>query len=212
MDEAARIAASRRSVERLETDRARWTDRDSYLPFWDARGAAVAPLLKNRDWVCDLGCGAQALRKQLAPGTRYLPADIHAWTEDTETCELNEGRLPRRSLLRCDVAVMLGVLEYIVDPASLLRHLHGYAEHLLLTYCTPELWTVDRAGFGWVNALSEADLRTLLADAGYAVAATSVFDDRQLILQAVNTGFAQLRRLRRSASRRLMIRPAVPRA
>lgn len=207
MQEAERTAANRRSVARRETDRARWTDRDSYLPFWDARSAAIGPLLKDRDWVCDIGCGAQALYKQLAPGTRYLPADIRAWTEDTETCELNEGRLPLRSLSRCDVAVMLGVLEYIIDPATLLRNLHGYAEHLLLTYCVPELWTADRAGYGWVNALSEVDLRTLLADAGYTVVATSVFDDRQLILQATNTGFSPFRRLRRSAGRR-MIRPA----
>ena len=204
MNEAEQVAARRRSVAQLTTDAARWTDPDSYLPFWDGRAVAVGPTLRDRRWVCDVGCGRQALRAQLAPGTRYLPADIRGWTADTETCELNQGRLPRRSLLRCDVAVMLGVLEYIVDPGLLLTRLHRYAEHLLLTYCAPELWSVDRAGFSWVNALSAADLQALLIRAGYAVTGTSRFEDRQLVMQASARAFGPLKRLRRSAARRAL--------
>ena len=182
------------------TDLGRWTDRESYLPFWDARATAVAPLLAGRGWVCDIGCGAQALRSRVAAGVRYLPADLRAWTEDTETCALN-------AVLRCDVAVMLGVLEYIVDPAALLARLSHYAEHLLLTYSAPELWAVDRAGFGWVNALGRQPLITMLAANGYHVTATSVFEDRQLVIQAA-TRFGALQRLRRSAARQLLKRPA----
>ena len=206
MTEAEQVAARRRSVAGGITDAARWTDPDSYLPFWDSRAVAVAPMLRDLRWVCDIGCGRQALRTQLRPGTRYLPADIRGWTADTETCELNQGRLPRRALLRCDVAVMLGVLEYIVDPGLLLIRLRGYAEHLLLTYCAPELWTVDRAGFGWVNALGEGELHALLTAAGYTVTATSRFEDRQLVVRASAHPFGPLRRLRRSTARRIPIR------
>ena len=204
MTETEQVAARRRSVAQRTTDATRWMDPDSYLPFWDGRAVAVGPLLRDRRWVCDIGCGRQALRTQLGAGTRYLPADIRGWTGDTEICELNQGRLPRRSLLRCDVAVMLGVLEYIVDPGLLLTRLHRYAEHLLLTYCVPELWTVDRAGFGWVNALSESDLRALLIDAGYMVTGTCRFEDRQLVVQARARSFGAVRRLRRSAARGLV--------
>ena len=204
MDEAEQVAARRRSVAQRMTDAARWTDPDSYLPFWDSRAVAVGPLLRGRRWVCDIGCGRQALRAQLEPGTRYLPADLRGWTADTETCELNQGRLPRRALLRCDVAVMLGVLEYIVDPALLLTRLHRHAEHLLLTYCLPELWEVDRAGFGWVNALRAEELQALLTGAGYTVTATSRFEDRQLVVQARARSFGRLKRLRRDAARRLL--------
>ncbi len=211
MDEAEQVAARRRSVAQGVTDAARWSDPDSYLPFWDARAAAVAPMLRERRWVCDIGCGRQALRAQLEPGTRYLPADIRRWTPDTEPCELNQGRLPRRALRRCDVAVLLGVVEYILDPQRLLTRLHRYAEHLLLTYCAPELWTVDRAGFGWVNALSEAELRALLGGAGYAVTGTGVFEERQLVVQARATRFGPLRRLRRSAARRALASSEVSR-
>ena len=209
MNEAEQVAARRRSVAQRVTDAARWSDPESYLPFWDGRAAAVAPLLRGRRWVCDIGCGRQALRARLEPGTRYLPADLRPWTADTESCELNQGRLPRRALRCCDVAVMLGVLEYVVDPGLLLTRLHRHAEHLLLTYCAPELWTVDRAGFGWVNALSGAELRALLQRAGYAVTATSCFEDRQLVLQASARRFGPLKRLRRRAARR-SIAPAQP--
>ena len=208
MNEAEQVAARRDSVARRVTDAARWADPDSYLPFWDGRASAVGPLLRGRAWVCDIGCGRQALRAQLQPGTRYLPADLRAWTADTERCELNRGRLPRRALLRCDVAAMLGGREYSGDPGLLLTRLHRYAEHLLLTYCAPELWTVDRAGFGWVNALSEAELQALLARAGYVVTGTSRFEDRQLVVQASARSFGPLKRLRRSAVRQALGRGA----
>ena len=195
------LARRRASVRAGSTDVARWTARDSFPDYWDPRAAAVAPLLEGFGWVCDIGCGQQALRRHLAPGVRYLPADLRAWTPDTETCDLNAGQLPLRSLRLCDAATLLGVLEYIPDPATLLRRLGQEAEHLVLTYCATDLWQADRAAMGWMNAMDQAGLRALVTACGYRIVQAEVFDGRQLLLHAVVPGFPLRRRVARRVAR-----------
>ncbi len=191
-----------RVVAARQTDHERWRDAASYEPDWAGRGIAAARLLHGARWVCDIGCGMQTLRQALPADVIYLPCDLRQWTPEVEPCDLNAGVLPARSLARCDVACLLGVLEYIHDPARLLADVARYAEGIVVSYNVPELVDHDRAGLGWVNALSGAALTGLLRDAGYAVREAMVFQDRELLVRAALPSLPLRARVRRALTRR----------
>ncbi len=88
----------------------------------------------DAEWVCDLGCGPQFLRRHLGQGIVYLPADLIQWTPDTEVCDVNAGHLPVRSLTLCDTCVMMGVIGRIRDPRWFFGELARHAEHLLFSH------------------------------------------------------------------------------
>jgi hypothetical protein len=196
IDRRMRVVAAR------QTDHERWRDAASYEPDWAGRGVEAARLLRGAGWVCDIGCGMQTLRQALPADVIYLPCDLRQWTPRVEPCDLNAGVLPVRSLARCDVVCLLGVLEYIYHPARLLAALARYAEGIVVSYNVPELADHDRAGFGWVNALSGEALTGLLRDAGYATHETVVFQDRELLVRAALPGLPLHARLRRAVARR----------
>ena len=88
----------------------------------------------DAEWVCDLGCGPQFLRRHLGQGIVYLPADLIQWTPDTEVCDVNAGHLPVRSLTLCDTCVMMGVIGRIRDPRWFFGELARHVEHLLFSH------------------------------------------------------------------------------
>jgi len=202
------VGRRRSTVLARQTDAARWLNRDSYEDHWNDRAIAVAGHLTRAAWVCDLGCGQQALRRALPAGISYLPADLRAWTPDTARCDLNAGLMPVRYLRACDTVTMLGVLEYIFDPAALLRRLACSAESIVLTYCAVDLWDADRAGYGWVNGLRVEDLRVLLQSVGYSIEITDIYQGRQIIMRG-RQRLSFMRRMLRH-SERLRLRLAAP--
>ena len=191
MTELQQAEAERRvrAVQDGRTDIERWSDPGSYEPSWSARGAVVAAMCEPGQAVCDIGCGQQTLRGHLPPGTLYLPADLRAWTDEVELCELNAGVLPERSLARCDIAVMLGVLEYIRDPAALLAALASRVGTVVVSYNCADFAQVDRAALGWVNALTEAELLAMLDAAAFDVVRASRFNQNELIVLARSRAF-----------------------
>lgn len=199
----ARVAAG-------TTDRERWEDAASYERFWSDRSAAAAKLCRPGQWVCDIGCGMQALSQMLSPGCAYLPADLRAWTPAVEVCDLNAGLLPERHLARCDVATLLGVIEYVFDPPGLFTALARRAETVVVSYNCAELAEVDRAGFGWVNALTREALVDGLRQAGFHPDTVERFGAMEILVRATNPRFGSLRRLRRRAARLLHARPEAP--
>jgi hypothetical protein len=194
------------------TDRERWEDVASYEQFWSDRSAAAAKLCRPGQWVCDIGCGMQRLAAGLPPGCVYLPADLRRWNPTVEGCDLNAGLLPERHLARCDVVTLLGVIEYIFDPALLLSALARRAEIVVLSYNCVELADVDRAGFGWVGALTSQTLAELLRQTGFRLESVERFGTTEILVQASNPGFGPWRRVRRRAARILYGRPDMPNA
>ncbi|WP_428487096.1 methyltransferase domain-containing protein [Rhodopila sp.] len=189
------------------TDRERWEDATSYERFWSDRSAAAAKLCRSGQWVCDIGCGMQGLKAMLPAGCTYLPADLRRWEPVVETCDLNAGRLPERHLVRCDVVILLGVIEYIYDLPRLLAALARRAETVVVSYNCAELAEVDRPGFGWVNALTTEALLELLRQAGLQPNALERFGAMEILVRARNPGFGPLQRLRRRAARLSPARP-----
>ena len=177
-----------------QTDRERWENVESYEQFWSDRSAAAAKLCRSGQWVCDIGCGMQRLAAALPPGCVYLPADLHRLDPAVDSCDLNAGLLPVRHLARCDVVTLLGVIEYIFDPLRLLSALAQRAEIVVLSYNSVELADVDRAGFGWVGALTSQTVVELVRQAGLRLECVERFNAAEILVRASNPGFGPLRR------------------
>lgn len=84
--------------------------------------------------VADFGCGQQELRHLLPQGWSYAPYDYRSRSADTRICDFSQ------SVPDCqhDVIFMLGVLEYLPNPARLLRQA-----------LTEARWTVFSCVCGW---------------------------------------------------------------
>jgi len=100
---------------------------NSRLGEWPERAIEAAWLimslpLNQGDKVVDLGCGKQTLRCLLPAELVYVPVDNQRRSDDTLVMDLNEP-VPDESF---DVAVMLGLLEYLDDP---LQRFNWCAEH-----------------------------------------------------------------------------------
>lgn len=128
------VLAEARTISPLD----HWGQIDNHNPKWDKRAAAALSLCTSVDrWICDLGCGRQAIRPLLAAGDRYLPMDVKAWTPDTLVCDVNAGLLPRHYLEACDYCLLLGVIGYVEEPGWLLGSLGETVPMLIMSWTVP---------------------------------------------------------------------------
>lgn len=188
-------------LKRQRSDARDWLDRTTYQPGywrWARRAHLAAGMCREDGWVSDLGCGMQVLRHFLPRGVVYLPADLRQWTDDTEFCDLNAGKLPLRSLTQCDVAVMLGVIEYIVQPEKVLAELSQRTEFIVLSYNATD--THPRRVPHWTLHLSRSERRGMVARQGFRIEREILFD-RQMLLRARNERFSPEMRAYREAAR-----------
>jgi hypothetical protein len=192
------------------TDRERWSSPDRYDQAWQVRSVAAIEMAPHASWICDLGCGTlQSLKAALRSGQVYLPADLTQWTADTELCELNELRLPYRSLSICDTVFLLGVIEYIFKPAYLLEAISSNVEFLLLSYNqTPSEGrssnlSEERRSVGWVNDFTELELLTLLLTNGFEIQNKQkiLVNDSTTLVTARSKRFTNQQRARRYFNR-----------
>ncbi|MCG7360614.1 class I SAM-dependent methyltransferase [Roseomonas sp. ACRSG] len=202
-DEESEIARRKAVVAAGGTDRERWCDPASYEAFWSDRSVAAGQMLPPGLRVCDIGCGMQGLRAHLPAGSIYLPADLRAWTPEVLPCDLNAGLLPERYLAICDVVCLLGVIEYLYDLPAFFTALRRRTETVLVSYNCVDFAAVDRAGYGWVNALGSEQLLALLRDHGFEIAEVRRVGRMEILVRATQPRFGWLRRLRRDLRRRL---------
>ncbi len=115
---------------------------------------AQAPALT----VGDYGGGRQDLRALLPEGWNYTPYDHLPRTPETVVCDFNEDPLPAA---RHDVIFCLGVLEYLDDPARLLRHAFEHADWVVFScFQGWKPWRAWREG--WRGRLSRRALARVL--------------------------------------------------
>lgn len=174
------------------TDRCRWSVEANLLPAWRTRSEIAARLIPPGLSVLDLGAGRMALRDLLPPSNSYVPADLVARSDDCLVVNLNQGELPTGHY---DVVVVLGVLEYMRDPMWLLRSTARVASRLVLSYFTYDGGGAsDRRANGWLNSLSQSELISGLADAGWQPVVTQTFPNGETLVSC---------RLADASSRRL---------
>ena len=178
------------------SDVARWADTSAYDADWAPRTTLIGGLVPPGSRVIEFGAGGRGLEKVLHPSCSYTPSDLVSRGDDTLVLDLN-GRLPELEGSPFDVAVLAGVLEYVVDLGRLFAWLHRHAATCIASYACaqPSASRVvalreasRRLATGWVNSLTEDELKMTMLRAGFRVQSQHVWgteDGSEIILVAV---------------------------
>jgi hypothetical protein len=131
--------------------------------------------------VIDIGCGAMALREYLPEGCTYSSADLLKRSDDCQIVDLNKGEFP---IGAWECIVLLGVLEYVFDIASVLRRAREAGKRVYVDYNSQYLQNIEsRRRCGWVSDLSPGDFLNLAIAADWKnVSAIKIVPDRFLYI------------------------------
>lgn len=188
-----------------KTDRKRWEDPRSFYAAWEPRTELVAGLVPYNSRVIEFGAAKRLLEKYLDPSCTYVPSDIVDRGPGTIVCDLNQRPLPDLGADVYDVAVIIGVLEYIRDVPAVLDWLTKYVSLCVLTYaCTKATGNSPRAilergmrlRHGWINNYTEEKLRSLFHERGFALVQDENWEDQRIFVISSNGN-----QVRRSHSR-----------
>ena len=151
-----------------KSEKAYWAREDSYPESWGSRAALAAAHISPGSSVLDIGCGRMQLKELLPAGCRYQPADMTQWTAEVLPVDLDKREFPPGNY---DCITLLGVLEYLADPLFALESAAGSSRRLVTTYCHPQPGAdiERRRRDGWINDLTEDDIRRLLTAAGWFI-------------------------------------------
>jgi hypothetical protein len=164
-----------------------WLDRGSYRRHWAKRARVAARLCKGHHWICDLGCGMQELRYFLPRKAIYLPADLNAWTEDTERCDLDAGIMPVQSLRLGDLCVLLGVVGHLRYPERCFRLLSEDVETVLFSYQSKDFLRGEKSP-NRVNNFALEELYLMVQQAEFEIVYQAQYR-RSTFIKARNTRF-----------------------
>lgn len=132
----------------------------------DSRLKAVARLIPPGSRLVDIGSAGCRLERYLPEGCAYQPVDVAAVDPRTIVLDLNTDPLPA---LEADVAVAIGVLEYIHNIPQFLESLVSIFPRVIVTYYPFDLAPErDRVASGWYNALNQNELLYIARKAGWA--------------------------------------------
>jgi hypothetical protein len=158
------------------TDRERWSDPRNIYASWEPRTKMVAALVPNNSRVIEFGAAKRLLEKYLDPSCTYVPSDVVDRGPGTLVCDLNERPLPDLGADVYDVAVIIGVLEYVRDVPAVLDWLSQYVTLFVVTYACARangnspralVEKVGRLRHGWVNSYREEEFRGLFRERGF---------------------------------------------
>jgi Methyltransferase domain len=159
-----------------KTDSSRWSDTRNILEVWEPRTKQVAALVPNNSRVIEFGAGNRNLERYLDPSCTYVPSDLVDRGPGTIVCDLNKRPLPDLGQHVYDVAVVIGVMEYLRDVPSVLDWLTKYVETCILA-CAPArtngrspralVETIRRARHGWMNSYREDEIISLFRERGF---------------------------------------------
>lgn len=148
---------------------------------WDDRAeTAVALLMDQQDaWrpgsrhpveVADFGAGNERLRTMLVSrvaDVQYYPYDLHPQMSTTQRLDLSMG-LPDRTF---DIAICLGLLEYLPSIPELARNLRTTCRFALISYVTSDSAVAiphdDRLCHGWTTHLKTGEIERIFNEAGF---------------------------------------------
>jgi hypothetical protein len=148
---------------RQKTDYSRWAEPRNIYASWESRTRRAAELVPNNSRVIEFGAAKRVLERCLDPSCTYVPSD------------LNQRPLPDLGANTYDVAVLMGVLEYVADMPSVLDWLAKQVPVCIVSYaCAPPArslrgmrGTVGRLHKGWMNNYREEKFRSLFRERGF---------------------------------------------
>ncbi|GAY18920.1 class I SAM-dependent methyltransferase [Mycobacterium sp. shizuoka-1] len=164
---------------RQKTDYKRWSDTRNLYSEWEPRSQRAAELIPAGSRVIEFGAGTRTLERHLDPSCTYTPSDLVDRGQGTIVCDLNERPLPDLGHDTYDVAVFMGVLEYLRDVPAVLDWLSPVVSRYVISYGCPDtndasrrtkLGAVDRISRGWLNSYTEEEIRSLFRERGFASA------------------------------------------
>lgn len=177
------------SALRKETDRRRWVDPRSLHANWEPRTKRVAALVPDNSRVIEFGAGNRVLERYLDPSCTYVPSDMVDRGPGTIVFDLNQRPLPGLGQNVYDVAVLIGVLEYLRDVPSVLDWLTKYVSMCVLA-CAPKkvngyspraiLERVGRLRDGCMNNYREDEIRSLFHERGFELVQDEDWEKQRL--------------------------------
>ena len=174
---------------RQKTDYRRWAQPHNIYESWDSRTKRAAALIPNGSRVIEFGAGRRVLERYLDQSCTYVPSDIVDRGAGTMVVDLNSRPLPSIDAGDYDVAVFMGVLEYLRDLPSVVDWLAERIQTCVISYaCAPAAdshslrGSVTRLHHGWMNSYSEDELRSVFSDRGYTVSHDENWEDQRLFV------------------------------
>ena len=168
----------------MANDLERWGNLGNFSAEWAKRAEFVARFLPRGVRVVDIGCGAMDIERFLKEGD-YRPVDLFRRDKRTKVVDLNQQDIPRDWLEAADVATLLGVLEYLDDPARLFRRVADAGLALIFTYHPIDLAPAgeDRSHL-WSNAFTRTEVEALIADSGLTLVKRFHYSTNQMVFMA----------------------------
>jgi hypothetical protein len=170
--------ATRHHLRTGKSDFSRWSKPRSLSPLWDERTRLLAAMVPPASRVLEFGAGRRVLEQMLERPARYTPSDLVDRGPGTIVCDLNERPLPPFG--EQDVVVFSGVLEYVNDVPSLIRHLHGSVQVIVASYAVLEKNVDERRAGGWVNDYTAAQFVALFDEQGFDCAEHASWQSQEL--------------------------------
>ena len=186
-----RLALTETVIREKRTLVERWIALDNTESSrWNRRAAIAATYLRGQPAVADIGCGTMILRAHLQSDQNYFPLDDIPRNSFTVVCDLNNVMPPETG---ATAAAMLGVIEYLHDPASVLLHLSKQYMVLVVSYCFTDGpgAPANRREHGWVNDHSNREIVELFRNTGWSVMDQTVVNGWEYIWQLMPTGHTQ---------------------
>jgi len=153
----------------------------------DPRAELAAQFIPSGARVLDLS-GDTALEHLLPGGCNYNGIGRAGKKRAVAAFDLNAGEFPTEAAAQCDVIVMLGVLESVVDVENLFTHLRFCKRDIILSYCATDLGKeIDRSALGIVNHMSFYDLALLFDRYGFRIECTTPIDETQVLMRLTPT-------------------------
>ncbi|MGC6172952.1 hypothetical protein [Lacrimispora sp. 38-1] len=147
-----------------------WPDLEDNIN-WDLMKPSVELFSKwideNMKSVVDYGAGQMYLKTFLSKDVKYYPIDYMKRFDDTIVCDLNKGNFPD---LQADVAVLNGVLEFLITAEDLIKHVCEKTKNMIIiSYMTVDKFPniTGRRTSGYLSDLTELKIIHLLDDGGF---------------------------------------------
>jgi len=118
------------SADQIEPQK--WDENDLIARYglYFERATYLVKYISSKDRIIvDFGAGSMHLKKFLKKGVEYHPVDLIERCDDTIVCDFNKGEFPDMEM---DVAVLSGILEYIVDIDQFLDKVSQKTKKIIL--------------------------------------------------------------------------------
>ncbi|WP_311274793.1 polysaccharide pyruvyl transferase family protein [Methylobacterium sp. WCS2018Hpa-22] len=163
------------------TDYERWSNTDGLSLRWNNRAKFAAQFVRPGLSIVDIGCGAMAV-EGIFSASSYVPCDVVQRDDRTKVIDLNAEPIPGEWFAGADVVVMLGVLEYIADIASVLRAIFDAGKPIITSYHptnrNPDL---EERSHTWISSCTVEEFESLIRECGFLIQWRYAYSGNELV-------------------------------